>query len=135
MNKTYAQKIAEAVRDAVITKLSDQHTWLTNVAASSLVFNIDIDAIIASIPRPEPVGYIAKDGLPKLYFATMKQLDFGVALYAAPVSAEPDARLLDEVEDTFTRCASSLVSSDYAKGYKECLLHIRNSMVAEQAHA
>jgi hypothetical protein len=85
--KTYEQKIAEAVRDAM----------LQIYRRSGVMSYVDLDAIIASVPRPEPVCMMdsgKKSGVAWSDAAVL--LKDGDELYAALVSAEPvNARLLD----------------------------------------
>lgn len=48
--------IAEAVRDAIVEKFEGEYTWLTNISACVLSRNINLESIIASVPKDvEPV--------------------------------------------------------------------------------
>ena len=87
--KTRDQQIAEEVREECARLLLDCY----ECKSDSPMYEIDLDAIVASIPRPEPVAYrFYKEKFACWEYDEPDNRTAGQnaePLYAAPVSAEP----------------------------------------------
>ena len=78
---SYAKHIAEAVRSAMYEAIRESGEW----SVASDLPDIDLDAIIASVPKPDPVGYINTAYVPQLYREHAGMMGPGDAIYAEPV--------------------------------------------------
>lgn len=98
--------MAEAVRDAIADKFSGEYTWLTNISACVLSRSVDLPAIIASVPAPEPVAYMHRlEKITELSFFNETANCVGrhdyigsIPLYAAPPAVEINQQLLDALK-------------------------------------
>lgn len=99
---SYAKQVAEAVRDAMI----DAWHEADEIRELHAMANVDLDAIIASVPKPEPVGYftgefgghVGENGAMKFVVRAYDAIpEAGSKIYAEPIdqSARMDKLIRD----------------------------------------
>lgn len=100
--KSRDMQIAEAVREKLMVSLVEQDLayGVSKATLACFVANItrdvDLAAIIASMPKPEPVGDVALLNEENDYW--LEKLPVGTHLYTAPPASEINRQLLDALK-------------------------------------